>query len=178
MNREEIQGRSTVMKLARMLIPTLLLILSVAVATATHAALAPEPGQPSIPEVSIVSAQFGLFNPPESGKEPFVPTTIVPLTENQGYGWVILLDTRKPTIRWREEFTLPAAPTTWGDPVPDGSHAVSGDRKVSVLEREVQPEQGMISNSWAVAPGDPKGRYVIRVIIEGNLERVFEFDVQ
>ena len=83
------------MKIARMLIPTLLLCLTFSVATATHAALAPDPGQPSIPDVSIISAQFGLFNPPESGKEPFVPTTIVPLTENQGYGWVILLETRE-----------------------------------------------------------------------------------
>jgi hypothetical protein len=159
-------------------IPCFLLCLSFAWATATHAAIGPATGQSMIPEDRIISAEFGLFNPPDSGKELFVPTSMVPLTENQGYGWVILLETRKPKIRWREEFTLPSAPSTWGDAVPEGSHAISGDGRVSVLDREVEPEQGIISNSWTVAPGDPKGRYVIRVIIEGTLERVFEFDVQ
>jgi hypothetical protein len=162
----------------KILIPCILLCLSFAAATVTRAAIGPATGKPTIPEDRIISAEFGLFNPPDSGKEPFVPTSMVPLSDNQGYGWLILLETRKPKIRWREEFTLPSAPTTWGDGVPDGSRVISVDRKVSVMEREVEPEQGIISNIWAVAPGDPKGRYVIRVIIEGNLERVFEFDVQ
>jgi hypothetical protein len=47
-------------------------------------------------EVHIVRAEFGLFNSPESGKPLFVPTKTVPLTENQGYGWIILLVTKKP----------------------------------------------------------------------------------
>lgn len=162
----------------RILIPCILLCLSFVTATAIHAAIGPATGQPTIPEDRIISAEFGLFNPPDSGNEPFVPTSAVPLRENQGYGWVILLETRKPKIRWREEFTLPSAPSTWGNSGPDGSHVVCSDGRVSVLEREVEPEQGVISNSWTVAPGDPKGRYVIRVIIEGTLERVFEFDVQ
>jgi hypothetical protein len=170
--------RSCVMRIHGMLIPCFLLCLSFVSATVTHAAIGPVTGKPTIPEDRIISAEFGLFNPPDSGKEPFVATRMVPLTENQGYGWVILLETRKPKIRWREEFTLPSAPSTWGNAVSDGSHVVCSDGRVSVLEREVEPEQGLISNSWTVAPGDPKGRYVIRVIIEGTLERVFEFDVQ
>jgi hypothetical protein len=173
----ENEGRYVV-KTHRILITCFLLCLSCAWATATHAAIRPATGQPTIPEDRIISAEFGLFNPPDSGKEPFVPTSIVPLAENQGYGWVILLETRKQKIRWREEFTLPSAPARWGDAGQQGSHAISDNGRVSVLEREVEPEQGMISNSWSVAPGDPKGRYVIRVIIEGSLERVFEFDVQ
>jgi hypothetical protein len=166
------------MRIRRLLFPCLLLCLSFARAMETPAVIGPSAVQPMIPEDIIISAEFGLFNPPDSGKEPFVPTRVVPLTENQSYGWIILLETRKPKIRWREEFTLPSAPSTWGDGVPDASRAICGNGRVSVMEREVEPEQGRISNSWSVAPGDPRGRYVIRVIIEGNLERVFEFDVQ
>jgi hypothetical protein len=29
------------------------------------------------------------------------------------------------------------------------------------------------AHRWSGAPGDPKDRYVVRVIIEGTLERVF-----
>ncbi|WP_143086027.1 hypothetical protein [Formivibrio citricus] len=128
--------------------------------------------------VEVVSADFGLFNSAESGNPPFEPAKVVPLTPNQGYGWVMLLRTDKPKIKWREEFTLPAKPDTWGNPEPLGTRSVSTDGRVSITEREVSPERGIIFNSWAVAPGDPKGRYVIRVFIEGVLASVFEFDVQ
>ena len=126
----------------------------------------------------VVRADFGLFNPPESGRPLFVPAKVVPLTPNQGYGWIMLLRTDKPKIKWREEFALPVKPDTWGDPEPLGSRSVSTDGRVSITEREVSPDRGIILNSWAVAPGDPKGRYVIRVFVEGSLARVFEFDVQ
>lgn len=126
----------------------------------------------------VVRADFGLFNPPESGRPTFVPANVVPLTPNQGYGWIMLLRTDKPKIKWREEFTLPAKPATWGGPEPLGSRSVSTDDRVSITEREVPTDRGIIFNSWAVAPGDPKGRYVIRVFIEGSLAKVFEFDVQ
>lgn len=126
----------------------------------------------------VIRAGFGLFNPPNSGKPIFVPAKVVPLIPNQGYGWVILLRTDKHKIKWREEFTLPAKPNTWGAPESVGSRSVSTDGRVSTTEREVSPDQGMIFNTWAVAPGDPKGRYVIRVFIEGSLAAVFEFDVQ
>jgi len=131
-------------------------------------------------EVHIVRAEFGLFNSPESEKPLFVATKTVPLTENQSYGWMILLVTKKTTIRWREELTLPSAPATWGDGEiqGEGVHSISADRKVSVLECEVQPEDGLISNAWVLTPGDPKGHYVIRVTIENSLERTFEFDVE
>jgi len=126
----------------------------------------------------VLHADFGLFNAPESGRPLFVPAKVVPLTPYQGYGWIMRIRTDKPRIRWREEFTLPAKPDTWGDPEPLGSRSVSTDGRVSITEREVSPDRGIIFNSWAVAPGDPKGRYVIRVFVEGFLARVFEFDAQ
>ncbi|SFN48493.1 hypothetical protein SAMN05660284_01602 [Formivibrio citricus] len=126
----------------------------------------------------VVSADFGLFNSAESGRPLFESVKVVPLTPDQSYGWVILLRTNKPTIKWREEFTLPTKPDTWGAPESQGTRSVSTDGRVSITEREVSPERGIIFNSWAVAPGDPKGRYVIRVFIEGSLAHVFEFDVQ
>ena len=155
----------------------LLVFCAVSLSGAAFAIASNQPvGVVTAPEV--IRAGFGLFNPPNSGKPIFVPAKVVPLIPNQGYGWVILLRTDKPKIKWREEFTLPAKPNTWGDPESVGSRSVSTDGRVSTTEREVSPDRGMIFNTWAVAPGDPKGRYVIRVFIEGSLAAVFEFDVQ
>lgn len=124
-------------------------------------------------ELQIVRAEFGLFN--ASG---FVPTKIVPLTEGQVYGWRIVLKTNKAKVRWREEFRLPVVPATWGDAEIKGLSSISEDRRVSVMEREVLPIDGVIVNSWAVAAGDPKGHHSMRVLIDNHYEHIFEFDMQ
>ena len=123
-------------------------------------------------QLKVVSAEFGLLNP------EFQSTTKVPFQPGQQYGWIVQLDTRKDTVRWREEFTLPAAPESWGSEEVEGEQAVSEDQKISVTQREVQPEDGLISNFWEVAAGDPKGRYTIRVFVEDTLVATFEFDVE
>jgi hypothetical protein len=126
----------------------------------------------------VIGGNFGLFNLSDPSKPAFVPATVVPLAPNQAYGWIIRLRTDKSKIKWREEFTLPVKPATWGDAEPLGTRSVSNDGRTSVTEREVSPERGVIFNSWAVAPGDPKGRYVIRVFVEGSLAKTFEFKVR
>jgi hypothetical protein len=144
------------------------LLMGVSVASAT--------GQLTItPEyVQIVRAEFGLFNPSASGDLVFMPSKTVPLVVQQAYGWRILLKTNKAKIKWREEFTLPVAPVTWGD----AENLVSKNRRVSVMEREVPPVDGVIFNAWTVAAGDPKGHHLMRVLIDNQYEQVFEFDVQ
>lgn len=129
-------------------------------------------------DVQIVRAEFGLFNPSASGDLVFVPFKAVPLVVHQAYGWRILLKTHKAKIKWREEFTLPVAPATWGNAEAQGINSVSKNRRVSVMEREVSPVDGVIFNVWTVAAGDPKGHHLMRVLIDNQYERVFEFDVQ
>ena len=126
--------------------------------------------------VQIEQFAFGVFNRTADGRFDFKPTNTVPLTPNQEFGWMIGITTTQPTVKWREEFTLPAAPESWG-PV-EGKHQLSADRKVSILEREVTPERGFLSNGWTVSPGDPKGRHVIKVTVEDAPPVVFEFDLE
>jgi hypothetical protein len=121
----------------------------------------------------VVKAEFGLLAP-----AGFQASNRVPLKEGQGFGWVIQLDTKRTTIRWREEFRLPAAPQTWQADESNGKHTLSADRRTSILEREARIEGGLIYNFWQIAPGDPKGRHTIRVMIEGVLVSTFEFDVE
>lgn len=126
----------------------------------------------------VIRAEFGLFNSPNSGKPTFVPTKVVPLIPKQAYGWIMSLRSDKLKIKWREEFTLPAKPATWGPAESLGSRSVSKDGRMSITEREVSPDRGLIYNSWTVVPGDPPGKYVIRVFVEGSLAKVFEFEVK
>jgi hypothetical protein len=141
---------------------------------------APSPTPPFVVRkgVEVINAEFGLFNPPESGKPNFVPTGVVPDVPDQAYGWVVTLNAPDVRLHWREEFTLPAAPETWGDSSRETGQHVSSDGKTSITEADTTPPYGVISNSWTVVPGDPKGSYVIRLFIEGKLVRTFEFEVR
>ena len=112
------------------------------------------------PAVEIVSAEFGLFNALETGRPPFISTPLVPLQEGQAYGWVIVLKTSDKTVRWREEFT-PA-----------------GKDSAAVTEREVTLYNGAVFNSRPIARGDPAGTYRMRVTVNGELVRTFEFRVE
>jgi hypothetical protein len=136
----------------------------------------PAPTARAEPAVQIEQAAFGVFDRTPDGKVDFKPTKTVPSTPNQEFGWVIGVTTTKPTVRWREEFTLPAAPETWG-PVP-GKHELSADRKVSILEREVAADGNFLFNAWTISPGDPKGRHIMKVTVEDAPPIVFEFDVE
>ena len=112
---------------------------------------------------------------PEFQAARITETRTVPLKAGQVYGWRLSLDTAKTTVHFREEFELPLPPQTWG--YPEGQR-ISGDRKTSVLEGDAAAVRGYIGNRWAVAPGDPCGKYTIRVFIEEKLVATFEFDVE
>jgi len=134
--------------------------------------------KPSFSHIEILSADFGLFNMSESGKPHFQPTLRVPFKEKQSYGWIILLKTKKKRIKWREELELPVAPKTWDDVKKPGRRTISKDRRVAITELEVMPAGGLILNAWTIDPGDPAGKYIIRIYIENEHVRAFEFYVQ
>lgn len=138
----------------------------------------PELSKNAAASTIVMSSEFGLFNLSDPSKPSFVPSASVPLVPGQAYGWFIRVRTDKAKIKWREEFTLPVKPTTWGAAEPVGTRSISNDGQTSVTEREVSPDKGLIFNSWSVAPGDPKGKYMIRVFIDGSLAKAFEFEVK
>lgn len=129
-------------------------------------------------EIWVLDAAFGIFSPSASGEPSFVPTNIVPYVVGQDYGWFIKIKTDQPTVKWREVFTLPAAPNTWGVEGDTEDLSITNDGKTSTFEQEVVPEEGLIFNSWTIAPGDPQGKHVIRVYIEGGIVHIFEFEIR
>ena len=152
----------------------LLLLLLLSSSTAVAA-----PSGPAASDVEVLQAEFGLFHAPDSGKPSFEPSRTIPLKDGQEYGWFLILKTSRPTVTWREEFTLPSAPQSWGTGEDQGRQRISVDRTTSTTERTVPlDERGLVLNRWAVAPGDPAGRYEIRVFVDGVLVRTFEFEVE
>jgi hypothetical protein len=150
-------------------------ILIAALALQTGASFATTGKTPPPVAFRIVKAEFGVLAP-----GGFQPSTRVPLREGQGFGWVIELTAAKDRLRWREEIRLPAAPEEWRfeDKDKDSRHSLSADRRTSILERESRIVDGVIYNFWQISRGDPKGRYSMRIMIEGLLVSTFEFDVE
>ena len=144
------------------------------------AASAPPDAKKVIPEseFEVVRSRLVLVHGLGTKEPRFEPTEKVPLKPGQSFGWVIELQTQKPKIKWREEFALPAPPQSWGPTEKQDKRRISEDKKMSVIEREVEVDRGLIFNFWTLAPGDPAGRYEIRVFVEGVQAATFEFDVE
>lgn len=155
-------------------------VLALGCALLSIAASSPPGAKKVIPEseFEIVRSELVLVHGMESSEPRFEATKKVPLKPGTSFGWVVELRTQKPKIKWREVFTLPTAPRTWGPTEQEDKRRISEDKKVSVIEREVVPERGLIFNFWTIAEGDPAGRYLIRVFIEGVQAATFEFDVE
>lgn len=152
-------------------------VLLTAIGSGSVSAL-PEKSTNASTSTVVISGNFGLLNLSDPSKPSFVPSTSVPFVPDQAYGWIIRIRTDKAKIKWREEFTLPVKPSTWGAVEQIGTRSISNDGRTSVTEREVSTDRGLIFNSWSVAPGDPKGKYVIRVFVEGSLAKTFDFEVK
>jgi hypothetical protein len=146
------------------------------VAVTTAVTLAAFPASPTASSgTQIVSAEFGVFGSAE-GQPAFRRTDRVSLAAKESYGWIIAVKTDKPTVHWREEFTLPAK-ASWGT-ADDGRTKVARTGKTAVTERNEAPVNGVIINAWSVADGDPTGQYLIKVNVDDAPTQTFKFEVR
>lgn len=127
---------------------------------------------------NVVSAEFGVLEYGRPGELVLKPTNVIPLRVRQNYGWRIVLRNPPATVRWREEFTLPSKPVSWGGGARAGQRSLAGDGRTLVTERTVKPVGGVISNAWQVLPGDPRGRHQIKVSVDGKLVTTFDFELR
>ncbi len=129
-------------------------------------------------ELTVTRAAFGLFEVLPSNEMRFAESSRVPLIPGQQYGWLIAIKSNQAAVKWKEEFSLPTDPKTWGVDEPVGTRRISKDRKTSVTERTAQVVNGHIFNVWSVAEGDPRGPHSIRVYASGKLLATFNFEVR
>lgn len=151
-----------------------------AVAALAALGLPGAPLQAAEPALRIASAEFGIFDARPGAAPQWHPTRVVPHAVDQGYGWRLqLAGARLPAqVKVREELTLPAAPATWGDPEPGLRRRVSADGRTVITEITLPVQAGRIAQAWAVAPGDPKGAYLLKVTVEDLPVQTFHFELR
>ncbi len=133
----------------------------------------------AVPAVQVLKAEVGLLGPrDEAGRQVFTPTTTLPLRDGQEFGWRLVLKTRQPFVRVREELTLPAEPRTWGDPEPDVKRRTTPDGRTAITEWRLAPQDGVLQSAWTVTTGDPTGTWVLKLKVEDQPERVFRLQAR
>ena len=91
------------------------------------------------------------------------------------YSWIIRVVPQRASVTIREHFKLPAPATQWNsDPV---STNVSQGRKEASTNVQESLEDGILTNGWCVAEGDPTGQHVIEVFHGKRRLHQFMFEI-
>lgn len=130
------------------------------------------------PEIEIVGAEFGVFDPAIKGNA-FTPTRVVPHKVGQRFGWVLELRTRQRSVSVSEEYLLP-------NPDPGGERTgasgtqitVTLPRRNQISQRQLVPVDGKIVGEWEIGPGEPAGHRNLQVLVEGRVAASFQFEVK
>lgn len=121
-------------------------------------------------DLMVKSARFGYVDP-QTGK--LVQSGVVDTSKHKAFGWEIELDGTRRSVRFREEFVLPAPAATWGV---GPETKVAADRASAVTESLVALGADMtVRHIWMHSPGDPRGPHRISVAIEGVQAAEFRF---
>ena len=134
---------------------------------------------PHIAGMQIKQAEFGVFKDLDNPGATLDPARVV-ARDGKPIGWVIALDSQKPMVRWREEFSVPTPPKRWGF-APDARDvrpaSLSPDKLTASTERLVPVSGGTISHWWKLDASDPRGAHTMKVYVEDVLVADFAFEV-
>ncbi|BAU07334.1 hypothetical protein [Fischerella sp. NIES-3754] len=126
--------------------------------------------------IVVSKAEFGVFRVEKNGKTTLIPTTKVPLQEGIAYGWRVQLKDYQGEVTWREVLQLPKPPESWATSNTD-NFSLSPDGTAANIQRTDSIKDGVITNSWTIATGDPMGKHKIQVYIGDRRIATFEFEV-
>ncbi|GAA6616374.1 hypothetical protein [Scytonema sp. NUACC26] len=128
-------------------------------------------------KLAVAKAEFGIVNVnPQDYKVSLKPTNKVLLKNDTAYGWRIQLKGYQGQVTWREVYQLPKAAQSWGPPT-SAEFSVSPDKTQATTQRTVYTKDGVIGNTWTVAPGDPPGKHTIEVFVNNRPVGKFEFNL-
>ncbi|PSJ40610.1 hypothetical protein [Allosphingosinicella deserti] len=126
--------------------------------------------------IRVLGADFFASDSEHPGSAPVSTRQIAHRPGSSCYEWVVRVMPVARSVTVREVFRLPSAAPQWG--VDPARTQVSDDGRESVTEIAEDLSDGMISNGWCVAEGDPVGRYRISVFDGDRLIQRFDFEVQ
>ncbi len=90
----------------------------------------------------------------------------------------MFVDTERISVRWREEYQIPAPPQSRGSVEADGYTTVLADSRASVIDFRSELLEPIIGNSWILQNGDPREEHEMRISVEGEYATTFEFVVE
>ncbi|MFN9744664.1 MAG: hypothetical protein ACK57B_03320 [Betaproteobacteria bacterium] len=152
---------------------------AVALAALGLAALGQPGGMAVAQGVQVLRAEVGLLAPADAtGRQAFTPAGVLPLRDGQEFAWRLVVQTRQPFVRVREELTLPAEPRTWGDPDPGVRRRTTPDGRTAITEWRLAPQDGVLQSAWTVTTGDPPGTWVLTLTVEDQAPRVFRLQAR
>lgn len=134
------------------------------------------PVQTAAQAVKVRSAEFYSETVGADGPATSQRTNIIPHRLGSCYSWILRVDRQERSIVVREQFDLPAPATRWG-PSAGVRTEVAGDKASATSDIPESLDDGILTNGWCVAEGDPVGKYVITVEAEGVRLHRFEFVV-
>ena len=125
--------------------------------------------------IVVLEADFVAFDQREP-EVTAVSTRRVPYRPDSScFAWILRVEPASRRVALRELISLPSAPKSWG--VSAESTRVSKDRRSAETDLDDDIADGVISNEWCVADGDPVGRYRIEVFEGPRLLHRFDFAV-
>lgn len=130
----------------------------------------------SLKLITVSKAEFGVQRVGNDGHITLIPTSIVPFQEGRKYGWRIQLKEYKGKITWREVIRLPKKPQTWATQYSQ-NFSISPNGTEAITERTEYIDDGVITNFWTIATGDPLGRHVIEIYINKRKIAAFQFQI-
>jgi hypothetical protein len=131
------------------------------------------------PDLVVKRVRFGIVKNTPSGDDEFVPADVLPAEDGITYGWVADLETTRPSVRWQERLTLPQPSDDWGDAEDDDGVLISQDGRTALSTGDDLVDKGQMRHvNWLLGTGDPPGRYVMDVAIEGHPVAHFEFRLE
>ncbi len=133
--------------------------------------------QPLAGALPGVTARFGVLTSAGDGAPAFVETTQVPNVPGQAYGWIAQIDANAKPVSWSEELTLPSAAHRWDGTQGRADVAVSSTGTAAITRGTISPGETEFHHFWAVAPGDPSGKYRVVVRVSDGVVAEFAFDV-
>lgn len=123
------------------------------------------------PPVEILYADSGRIEKTDEGRLRLHNTNVIPLQVGARYGWRAYIRTNRERIKVTQEVTT-ARPTTR-----EGSKdlRVSANGRTVTTSHDVDGASGFVYGIWSITAEDPAGPVQIRIIIEDQVERRFDF---
>jgi len=128
------------------------------------------------PDLVVKRVRFGILKTTPSGDDHFIPADVLPAEDGVNYGWIAEIETSRSSVRWQERLTLPEPADDWGDVEDDDGVRISKDGRTALSTGDELVEKGEMRHvNWLLGTGDPPGRYIMDVAIEGHPVAHFEF---